>query len=134
MNCLYCRHVNSEDDARCNRCGRRLPTAPPRSAPENYVSSYVYGNTTALAVAPQETPAAMPVEPPATAAPQRTQIPRQTRLFTETVVPFPATERPQPHEPRPRARRHVPVPDGQGSLDFLPPAPHAPRTLKTSVE
>ncbi len=27
-----------------------------------------------------------------------------------------------------------PAPDGQGFLDFLPPAPHAPRTLKTSVE
>jgi uncharacterized RDD family membrane protein YckC len=68
---------------------------------------------------------------------QRTQIPRQTRLFSEAdgkVLPF----RPgvKPAEPRHRTRRQQApqVDDSQAFLDFLPPAPHVPRTLETSVE
>jgi uncharacterized RDD family membrane protein YckC len=35
---------------------------------------------------------------------------------------------------KPPARRASRIPDGQGSLDFLPPAPPKPRTLGTTVE
>ena len=35
---------------------------------------------------------------------------------------------------RPSAKRARPVPEGQGTLDFLPPAPAKPRQLGTSVE
>jgi len=74
---------------------------------------------------------------PEVAPPQRTQVPRQTRLFTDPetgrVLQFPSTAK--PHESKPRQRRHASPPvDGQSFLDFFPPAPHAPRTLKTSVE
>ena len=136
MNCLYCRHVNSEDEPRCQRCGRRLATAPARPAPENYVSTYVNTQATALAMAVQEAPAPARTESEVPPPPQRAQVPRQTRLFTETekVLQFPQQAKPQ--EPRQqRVRRHsAAASENQGSLDFLPPAPHAPRTLKTSVE
>src|SRR5436190_11762325 len=137
MNCLYCRHVNSEDEPRCERCGRRLKAAAARSAPENYVSSYGSTQTSALAFALQEAPAPQCAESEVATPPQRTQIPRQTRLFadpeTGKVLQFPSATRPQ--EPKQRTRRHTSAaPDGQGALDFLQPGPHAPRTLKTSVE
>jgi uncharacterized RDD family membrane protein YckC len=49
------------------------------------------------------------------------------------VLQFPSAARPT--EPKPRSRRQSPQrDDSQAFLDFLPPAPHAPRTLKTSVE
>lgn len=132
MNCLYCRHSNSDDEPRCQRCGRRLQAAAARPAPENYVSTF--SGATALAVAPAFD---QPIAPEVAAPPQRNQVPRQTRLFTDPesgkVLLFPSTAK--PHEPRQRVRRHSPAaPDNQAFLDFLPPAPHAPRTLKTSVE
>jgi uncharacterized RDD family membrane protein YckC len=79
----------------------------------------------------------MAVEPAAEAAPQRVQVPRQTRLFTESetgkVLQFPSA--PKPAESKPRSRRHSPqASDSQAFLDFLPPAQHVPRTLKTKVE
>src|SRR6185369_3836642 len=40
----------------------------------------------------------------------------------------------RPPSQKPGARRPKPVPEGQGSLDFLPPAPNKPRQLGTSVE
>ena len=49
------------------------------------------------------------------------------------MLQFPSTGKTQ--EPRPRTRRNAASPsDSQAFLDFLPPTPHAPRTLKTSVE
>lgn len=75
----------------------------------------------------------------------RTQAPRQTRLFAESdgkVLQFPGAPAPakpaetRHGEPRHRMRRQQAPQsdDGQAFLDFLPPAPHVPRTLKTSVE
>ena len=134
MNCLYCQHSNPEDEHRCQRCGRRLPAAAARPGPENYVSAYQASQATALAMAPAMAPEQS--EAPAAAAPQRKQIPRQTRLFVDPdakVLQFPSA--PKPQEPKPRSRRHAAqASDSQAFLDFLPPAPHAPRTLKTSVE
>jgi uncharacterized RDD family membrane protein YckC len=107
-----------------------------RPAPDNYTGSYSAAATArALAsVAPAEQTAA---EPAAVSVPQRTQVPRQTRLFSEAesgkVLQFPSA--PKPHEPKTRSRRQAAQQsDSQAFLDFLPPAPHAPRTLKTSVE
>jgi uncharacterized RDD family membrane protein YckC len=44
------------------------------------------------------------------------------------------TEPGKPATPRTAARRARPVPEGQGMLDFLPPAPAKPRQLGTTVE
>ena len=40
----------------------------------------------------------------------------------------------KPNISRTNTRRAKPVPEGQGTLDFLPPAPAKPRQLGTSVE
>src|SRR5579859_6715923 len=124
MRCIYCNHVNPEDEPRCQRCARRLPAAPEACM-----------GAVALAMAPA--PSWTPSQSAAAAAPQRAQIPRQTRLFSEgdggKVVAFPSA--PKTHEPKPRQRRQAAqASDSQAFLDFLPPTPHAPRTLKTSVE
>jgi uncharacterized RDD family membrane protein YckC len=129
MHCLYCGHQNTEDEPRCQRCARRLPVGPARSAPVGYDGATALA--TAVAPAPQKTtPSIAPV-------PERNQVARQSRLFPDAegskVLQFPEAARPP--EPKPRSRRQAsPRPDSQAFLDFLPPAPHAPRTLKTSVE
>jgi len=70
----------------------------------------------------------------------------QASLFQASNVvsmpPRPGVARPRarveapvkPSAPKPATRRAKPVPEGQGTLDFLPPAPAKPRTLGTSVE
>jgi uncharacterized RDD family membrane protein YckC len=129
MQCLYCGHQNSEDEPRCQRCARRLQVGAARSAPAGY-----HGATAlATAVAPAREKAPLAVAAP----PERSQIARQSRLFPDTesgkVLQFPAASRQA--EPKPRSRRQAPQrSDSQPFLDFLPPAPHAPRTLTTSVE
>ena len=132
MECFYCRHLNPEDEPRCQRCARRLRSGPARPAPDNYAGSYsVAATATAWAVEQAVAP------PVAEAAPQRQQPLRQTRLFSDPdsgkVLQFPSA--PKPQAARSRSRRHASQPsDSQSFLDFNPPAPHAPRTLKTSVE
>jgi uncharacterized RDD family membrane protein YckC len=116
-----------------------LQTPPARPAPESYASSFT-GAAAATARALERSLSTSDAEappPPVAAAPQRPQVPRQTRLFTEgessKVLPFPSQSK-QP-EAKPRTRRSpAQRQDSQAFLDFLPPAPHAPRTLKTSVE
>jgi uncharacterized RDD family membrane protein YckC len=111
-----------------------MATAAARPAPESY--NPAYPSTLATAAAP----AREWVDAPPPPAPQRNQVPRQTRLFHDPdggkVLQFPSTQKArEAHEPRPRTRRATPqASDSQAFLDFLPPAPHAPRTLKTSVE
>src|SRR5262249_51493935 len=132
MECFYCRHLNPEDEPRCQRCARRLRSGPARPAPDNYVSSYSVGATAAAWAVEQA------VAPPTNeTAPQRAQPLRQTRLFSDPdsgkVLQFPSA--PKPPGPKPKSRRHALQPtDSQSFLDFHPPTPHAPRTLKTSVE
>jgi uncharacterized RDD family membrane protein YckC len=62
----------------------------------------------------------------------------QRPLFQESskVVPIqPPRPRSRPETPsKPSARRTSRVPEEQGRLDFLPPAPPKPRTLGTTVE
>jgi uncharacterized RDD family membrane protein YckC len=129
MHCLYCRHWNPEDEPRCERCGRRLQSAPARPAPEGYAG--------ANALAMMAAPARQNTDTAEAPRPQQAKAPRQTRLFSDAesgkVLQFPSAAK--PHEPKPRSRRQAPqASDNQAFLDFLPPAPHAPRTLKTSVE
>lgn len=50
------------------------------------------------------------------------------------VEPRPKPQRADGAPPKPRAPRRSRVPEGQGSLDFLAPAPPKPRTLSTTVE
>jgi uncharacterized RDD family membrane protein YckC len=131
MHCLYCTHWNPEDEPRCQRCARRLQVSPARPAPANYAGTY---SAAATAAAPAVERTLPPVQE---AAPLRAQIPRQTRLFTEgeagKVLQFPSVAK--PHETKTKSRRQASQSsDSQAFLDFLPPAPHAPRTLKTSVE
>jgi len=132
MHCFYCQHWNPEDEPRCQRCARRLQTGPARPAPGSYSVA-----ATAWAVEPVASLPEVAAPPVAETAPQRMQPPRQIRLFSEgdsgKVLQFPSASRPQ--EPKSKSRRHASQPsDSQAFLDFLPPAPHAPRTLKTSVE
>ncbi len=136
MHCLYCRHLNVEDEHRCERCG----SSGCRPCPRGRGPVGRGGAATALAAAEAPVLARQNREdaeviPP---QPQRPQIPRQTRLFAEAesskVLAFPTASKP-PEPRQPRQRRQAPrPPDSQAFLDFLPPAPHAPRTLKTSVE
>jgi uncharacterized RDD family membrane protein YckC len=109
-----------------------MPTAPARPAPDSYAAPY---QATALATAAEPSEEWAPAVPAAT--PQWTQAPRQARLFQDPeggkVLQFPSAVK--THEPKPRVRRHASqTSDSQAYLDFLPPTPHAPRTLKTSVE
>jgi uncharacterized RDD family membrane protein YckC len=118
-----------------------MQAGPARPAPDNYAGSYS-ALATATARALDPVASASPAEPDEQAASvgivqRRTQVPRQTRLFSEgesgKVLQFPPVSK--PHEPKPKSRRHpAQQSDSQAFLDFLPPAPHAPRTLKTSVE
>jgi hypothetical protein len=82
-----------------------------------------------------------PVEPP----PPRPLRGYQPPLFpgASNVIPFesyvPVEPRPKPQRadaapPKPRAPRRSRVPEEQGTLDFLAPAPPKPRTLSTTVE
>ncbi len=69
----------------------------------------------------------------------------QTSLFQDrpgNVIAMPPREEAKPRvradaptrAPKPATRRAKPVPEGQGTLDFLPPAPAKPRRLGTTVD
>jgi len=153
MTCHHCRALNSDDEHRCRRCGRRLSGSASDTASE----ANPLRVTGALATAPA--PLRRPAEPA-----HAPELPAQRPLFApprspQKVIPFesiaggrvearaagaaPAPARtPQPRAPQPRAPQRVQGrrpqapkgPDNQQSLDFLPPAPHAARKLKTTVE
>jgi uncharacterized RDD family membrane protein YckC len=142
MTCLNCRYSNAEEDHRCRRCGRRLDSRPARPAPDTYPIAETVG-ALAAAIGPSvrsrvEVAVAVEIGAPA----GRIIPPRQQSFVWEgdvdKVIAFPTRGGPAPHrstEHRPRApRRQAPDPNLQPYLDFLPPAPHAPRTLATSVE
>jgi len=132
MTCRYCRYLNSDAEHRCRRCGQ--PLADP----------FAVATKGAVAAAPQ--PARVPSQPEVPAAKSvPARPPRQAQLFGEPpwnkVIPFesfttaPAEPAPKPkpkaapRNPRPRASN-----EAQPSLDFLQPAPPAPRKLNTTVE
>ena len=152
MTCSYCGSRNADDEHRCQRCGRRpsdtltsgyrtdgaLATkarpvphvAPPErtpSAPPNFsgaVQRNLFQERPASNVIPFESFAPAPAPPPRTrTAPQPKTAP-QTKTAAQT----------KPSAKTGAARRTPKVVEGQGSLDFLPPAPTKPRTLGTTVD
>jgi uncharacterized RDD family membrane protein YckC len=135
MTCSYCRYLNLDDERRCRRCGR----------PQ--FDAYAMATSGALAAVPlpaREEPSRAPLtsQPAHPAA-----FPRQAMLFQDRpsgkVIPFDGIlDAPAPPKIKPVTRtstrlnrRRTGAPsDIQPSLDFLPPAPPAPRKLSTTVE
>jgi uncharacterized RDD family membrane protein YckC len=134
MHCFYCRTWNEEEEHRCRRCGRRLHVSHPQAAPENYPVN-------PDATAPAPAPDMVPMRPMLS---DRPGTPPQGTLFGDReapkVIPFRPAVRELPEAP-PDVRPHAGKPGQRRAegpelplLDFLPPAPRTPRTLKTSVE
>jgi len=129
MTCGFCGSRNGDGEHRCRRCGRRPG--------DTLTTEFAHRTQGQLAMQPvlQE------VE-----APVRSNVRAfQPSLFPSpsNVIPFEAYSpvEPRARQPRaettpakPRAPRKKPVPEGQGQLDFLAPAPPKPRTLSTTVE
>ncbi|MEO8596223.1 MAG: RDD family protein [Candidatus Solibacter sp.] len=138
MTCGYCGTRNGDGEHRCTRCGRRPEDTP----------SGGYGVNGALAEQLNPVPRPQLVE--RAPRPEVQETPSLSQAFQASL--FPASNviamppRPEakprtraegpvkPAAPRTAARRAKPVPEGQGTLDFLPPAPAKPRQLGTSVE
>jgi len=134
MTCRYCGTRNDETDHRCARCGRRpgdtltassTPVMTGATAPRlQPVAQLHYQNdeSTADRTAPDFARA------------------WQKPLFEEgKVVTFPQAAPPRATRARsadaaPRTRKPRPAAEGQGQLDFLPPAPAKPRQLGTTVD
>jgi hypothetical protein len=139
MHCKYCGFANGEDDHRCLRCGRRTGFAV--AAPAGY------SGANALSLAPVQAGDPQELEPVNVG----TQQPQLFNAMGQKVIPFdqiqrhvtgrlniPLTPPPAVQAP-PRqvakkspAVRFGPAPE-QTSLDFVPAAPSAQRTLKTDV-
>lgn len=77
MHCPFCGALNTEEDHRCGRCGRRLQPANPRLAPDGYARNTLAGNLALVS------PPAKPVEKPVDLKPAV----RQTSLFPAQPVP-----------------------------------------------
>jgi hypothetical protein len=134
MTCSYCGSRNGESEHRCRRCGRR---------PGDVL------NVGALATKLQPLPDFDPVEaePVRAAKPANFARAVQRPLFaekSEKVIPFesyapaatpaaPKTRTAPRTNAKPAARRSR-ISDKQGSLDFLPSLPPAPRQLGTTVD
>lgn len=143
MHCFYCRSWNAEDEPRCRRCGRRLHLSAPRPAPETYPTEQVRSHGNAAPVVSLLPP--IESDAPSAPAPPRVVALRQPRLFADgdnrRVLQFPrdpsSGPESKPVSSRPKSRRQPSLPPletDQPYLDFLPPAPHASRTLKTAAE
>ncbi len=113
MNCQYCRATNSEDDHRCQRCGRRLQEGPGPTASYSREATARVLEPVAQAVGPQ--PASRPIG---------STIQYQRALFSQreypSAVEIPAKDgaaRTERVAERPRGRKPRPSP-GQQRLDF----------------
>ncbi len=145
MNCRFCLFHNPDGEERCRQCNKRL---------SGDITFDGLSSAGATALAPRRRPASVDIsnETDAPASPRRptralaATAGVQPSLFTgehsSKVIPFP---QPGPTATRLTAAKPVgrkqstgnrTASDSQGSLDleFLPPAPHSPRTLKTTVE
>ncbi len=133
MTCSFCGSRNDEGDSRCRKCGRR---------PGDSLNASVPLTRTEGALAAKLRPADF--ESPEAGAQRQAIRGVQQALFADrnsNVVPIamyapprtaPRTEVKPPQKKAAAKRR--PAPEGQGSLDFLPPEPAKPRTLSTTVE
>src|SRR5579872_3174269 len=132
MTCSYCGARNGVEEHRCRRCGRR---------PTDLLNVGALATKPRLAPEYETVPAA---EAPHTAG-RESNFARavQRPLWQESnVIPFESYAAPAPAKQKtaaPRAttksaNRRSRVSENQTSLDFLPPAPPAPRQLGTTVE
>ena len=127
MNCQYCRATNSEDDHRCQRCGRRLQEGPGAAA------SYSREATVRVLE-----PVAQPAEPQVAARTVGAAIQYQRALFSQreypSAVEIPAkagaprteiaSEQPRPRKPRPSpGQRRFDFPNGAGASQQSAPVP-----------
>ena len=136
MTCRYCGTRNGDGERRCVRCGRK----PEDTLTTESATPFVHG-----ALATQLQPRVHVMEP---AAPAEAKAPNlagavQASLFQDRsakVVPIASyappriDTKPRTAAPKAAPRRAKPVNEGQGTLDFLPPAPAKPRQLGTTVE
>jgi uncharacterized RDD family membrane protein YckC len=142
MTCGYCGTRNGDGEHRCTRCGRK----PEDTLIGGFAMPAVNG---ALATQLQPVPRMQLVErvPPDQAsrpAPNLSEAVQASLFQASNVIamPPPVESKPRtraetaPRTPpqKPATRRAKPVPEGQGMLDFLPPAPAKPRQLGTTVE
>ena len=131
MTCSYCRYLNLDDDKRCRRCGRPINDL------------YAAATAGALAAAPQPARSEPSRAPVVSQPAKQFSIPRQAMLFQDRpygkVIPFDGVVDP----PKPKTvtrtstrvtRRPGAPNDAQPLLEFLLPAPPAPRKLSTTVE
>jgi len=143
MTCQYCGTRNGDGEHRCTRCGRRPGDSLTVKAP-------VMTGALATMLEPVARPDSAQPAPKTRRAGPSLARPIQTELFDhpgEKVIPI-ARYAPQ-LEPKPRTRpetgtrtgtsrpsvrKSKPVPEGQGTLDFLPPAPAKPRELSSTVD
>lgn len=131
MTCSYCGTRNGEGEHRCRRCGRK----PGDSLTGEFTIPQTNG---ALAMAPKLCGTDRAASHPAKLSTHAVQ----GSLFHEKVIPIasyaPAlaeAERPRVAKPPvSKLTRRKPVPEGQSSLDFLPPLPPKPRILSTTVD
>lgn len=128
------------DESRCTRCGRK-----PEDAMAGGYGTGVHGAlATQLRPEPrmrlvERQPESLPQE-----APDFSQARQATLFQTTNVVSMPPRGEAKPRvrvetalkpgAPKAPAKRAKAVPEGQGMLDFLPPAPAKPRQLATTVE
>jgi uncharacterized RDD family membrane protein YckC len=145
MTCSFCGSRNNEGEHRCRKCGRRPgDTLNGEFSPVRTEGALA----TKFELREQARGQAAVAEP---RAPRPTVRGVQQSLFPErqsNVIQFSeyAPQKPTPQRPpaprpvskapvKPRtANRRRGVAPGQGSLDFMPPQPAAPRTLTTTVE
>src|SRR4051794_38375388 len=139
MTCSYCGTRNADGEHRCTRCGRR---------PEDTYAMPVVNGALAAQLQPEPprmrlVERALPESTPAE-LPNYARAVQSTLFQTSNVIsmPAPAESKPRtrtegpanPPSARQVTRRAKPVPEGQGTLDFLPAAPAKPRQLPTTVE
>jgi len=134
MTCRFCGTRNADGEHRCSRCGRRPGDTLTTTVP-------VITGAVAAKLAPIPLDEA---EPKTRRVAPSNSRPVQAELFAgspDMKVVSIARYAPQP-EPKPRTRaesgtrtrRTKPAPEGQGTLDFLPPLPPKARELGSSVE
>ena len=128
MTCSYCGTRNAEGEHRCKRCGR--------TADDPLMGEFTLMETNGAL-------AAQPVVQSYGPEPQTRNLARavQRPLFPErsgNVIPIESYSPPPPPVPRQaqpgHRKRASRVAEGQGKLDFLPPALAKPKTLPTTVE
>jgi uncharacterized RDD family membrane protein YckC len=147
MTCSYCGSRNGEGEHRCRRCGRR----PGDTLTSDFSPIHTDGAlaTKLQPIARVADPVVAPARRPAADLARAVQGSLFQERSNAKVVPIASYAPPvrsrskadpnttangRTNAPKPSTRRTPRVPEGQGSLDFLPPAPPKPRTLGTTVE